>query len=157
MNLAEKKPRELSRMPAEELAKLDQIAAKQLAQAKALRALVDSALELKYADRARRSMFLRNQLTGTVHVDDGDFDVTVTFPKKVSWAPEPFRKAIDKLQRRIADWHRYVAVEYSLPEKNWSVMPEDLQKIFAEAREEGVGKVRISLARRARPADLKAA
>lgn len=157
MNVADMKPRELSRLPIEDLAALDAEAARQLAHAKALRGAVDAALELKYAATARRQLFIRSQTSGTVHVDDGDFDVTVTFPKKVDWEPGAFRKALEKLQRKFADWHRFIVVEHALPEVNWSAMPEDLQKLFADARKEGVGKLRFRLTRKAKPELTKAA
>jgi hypothetical protein len=153
MTVADLKPREMARWPVEKLAEWDEAASKRVAEAKALRALVDSALELRYADKARRVLFVKDQTSGTAHVDDGDFDVTVTFPKKINWKPQAFRKAIEKLQKKIADWHKYIAVEYQLPERNWSAMPEDLQQIFAEAREESVGKLRFTLSRKARPAE----
>lgn len=152
MNVADLKPRDMSRWPVDKLAEWDEAAAQRLAEAKALRGLVDAALELKYADKARRQLFLQDRTTGTAHVEDGEFDVTVTLPKKVNWKPEPFRKAIDALKKKIDDWHKYVALEYSLPERNWSAMPEPLQNIFADAREEGVGKPRIALTRKAKPA-----
>lgn len=141
--------RALARLPLDELATLDERTAKQLDHAKQSRAMLDAALELRFGRKATAQLFARSQTTGTAHLEEDGFAIRVEVPKKVIWDAEPFAGAIERLQKKIGDWRKYVVVRYELSETSWKAMPPALQKLFAAARQVERGKPRITLRRKA--------
>lgn len=136
----------LADQPAEALFKLMTDASDQHTKARAIVEHINSALDFKYSDRARRLRLEAGKDTGVVHFDDGHVRITAELPKKVEWD----QKRLAELTQRIAangdDPRQYMEITYRVSETKFNAWPETLKTAFEAARTVKVGKPAFRLA-----------
>lgn len=101
------------------------------------------AFEARYAAKASAALLADGRDTGTVHLTDGRFDVTVTRPKKISWDAEKLRAALDTLPPE--DARHYAKVDIKVDERKFAAAPPAIQELLTPARTVSTGKVTYAL------------
>ena len=139
-------PAELALQSADALFEIKNSAATQLTKAKTLSAHIDSALDLKYTERARQLRMTAGKDTGIVHFDDGAVRITADLTKKVDWD----QKQLAAIFRRIADSGdnpaEFIETSYHVTETKFNAWNQSLKDAFIPARTVKTGKPDFRLA-----------
>lgn len=141
-------------MPASQLAELDakalchlkSRAAERLLAAKAEVEHLDHALELKYAEPAKRLRLAQGKDSGIVHFDDGDVRITADLPKKVEWDQAQLAALVARITAAGENPAQYVEISYRVSETKFNAWPESLRSQFIPARTLKAGKPAYRLA-----------
>lgn len=136
---------DIAELTAEELALLQDEAAVELASAKAVRELLDRALQNKYGERARAARQLEGKDTGTVRFDDGTVTVVADLPKKVDWDQYELAKLVERIRENGEDPADYVEITFKVPERRFTAWPAAIQDAFRPARTFRTGKEAFQL------------
>ena len=96
--------------------------------------LVQAGLELRYADEARAQLLTKGQDTGTTHILDGDFDITVEIGKDVKYEPKGLTELVAKIEATGGDPREYVEIKYSVSEAKFKAWPQTLRAPFEALR-----------------------
>ena len=110
---------------------------------------LEGGITTRYGERARAA-FAPKGGTGTVHVEDDDYDITVNADKKVEWDSDGLLKVLDAMDPALAK--HYAKLEASIPEAKYKNVPPDIQKEFAPFRTVKPGKWKFSLKKREKEA-----
>ncbi len=119
---------------------LENVAARQrfLSDAKSelatLAAMLQTGLEMRYADEARAQLLAKGQDTGTTHIQDGDFDITVEIGKDVKWETKGLTELVAKIEATGSDPREYVEIKYSVSEAKFTAWPQTLRAPFEALR-----------------------
>jgi hypothetical protein len=136
------------KLPTEQIALLADdlvVANKELkAQGAALLVLLDR----RYGARAQAKRHEEKKDTGTVRLDDGDFEIAAGLPKNVSWSQPLLASLWEKIRESGDDPGQYIDVEYSMPEDRYSALPEHLRRPFESARTVKTGKPTYKIERK---------
>lgn len=101
------------------------------------------ALTMRYAGRASEALLAEGKDTGTVHLDDGRFDITVTRPKRVKWDDKKLRDALNMLDPEEA---RHLAkVTVAVDERKFTAASPRIQAMLSDARTVEVGKLAFAI------------
>lgn len=103
-------------------------------------------LETRYGAKATEALLADDKDTGTVHLTDGAYDVTVTRPKRVKWDDKVLREKLEQLDPE--DARHYAKVSVSIDERKFQAAPPAVQKILRGARTVETGKPKFSLAKK---------
>lgn len=138
---------ELDGLPPSVLADLDwQLAEENTVNQRRRKALHD-AFERRYAARASTLLRAEGRDTGTVHVTDGDYSVTVTRPKRVKWNQNALQDVLARLSPETA---RHIAsVEIKIDERRYEALMERDKDALRAARTVETGKATYALSERA--------
>ena len=121
-------------LPLENVAALQRFIAEAKSELATLANLVQAGLELRYADEARAQLLAKDQDTGTTHILDGDFDITVEIGKDVKWEPKGLTDVVAKIEATGGDPREYVEVKYSVSEAKFKAWPQTLRAPFEALR-----------------------
>ncbi len=121
-------------LPLENVAALLRFIAEAKSELGTLSNLVQAGLELRYADAARAQLLAKGQDTGTTHIQDGDFDITVEIGKDVKWEPKSLSELVAKIQASGSDPREYVEIKYSVSEAKFKAWPQTLRAPFEALR-----------------------
>lgn len=144
----------LDRMEVGEIAELDPatldalqtLCADELVAARRRDNNLHKAFTMRYGARASEALLADGRDTGTVHFDDGRFEVTVTRPKRVKWDDAKLRAALDTLDPEDA---RHIAkIEVKVDERKFSAASPKIQRILSDARTVEIGKPSYALEER---------
>lgn len=144
----------LDKMDAGDLAKLDAetldalfwLVNEEATVAKRHEKRLHDALEGRYAKQASEALLADGRDTGTIHLIDGGFDVTVNRPKRVKWDDTKLRAALDTLD---PDEARHLAkVEVKVDERKFAAASPRVQALLSDARTVETGKATYALARK---------
>jgi hypothetical protein len=138
--------RELADLASDSLFQVKSDAADLLAIAKALVEHIDSALDLKYVDRAHQLRLAANKDTGIVHFDDGNVHVTADLPKKVEWDQKQLAELVARIAAAGDNPAEFVETTYRVSETKYQAWQESLRSQFTPARTVKVGKASYRLA-----------
>jgi hypothetical protein len=130
--LPETPPGVLDHLPADVLANLMAAAEQETARASQLIAILHGVMVRRYAQGING--------TGTHHRPDGDYDVTITVPKRVEWEQARLASAIEVLRAQGEDPAEYVETKLSVKEGKYNAWPASLQMMFEPARTVKAGK-----------------
>ncbi len=136
----------LADQPADVLFNIKNAMADLLTTAKAAADHVDGALELKYADRARRLRLDAGKDTGVVHFDDGRVRITADSRKKVDWDQARLADITRRIVANGDDPAQYVEITYRVSEAKFTAWPQSLKDAFIPARTVKTGKASFRLA-----------
>jgi hypothetical protein len=100
----------------------------------ALANLVQAGLELRYGDAAKAQLLAQGKDTGTTHIQDGDFDVTVEIGKEVKWEPKGLAELVARIEASGGDPREYVDIKYSVSEAKFKAWPPSLRAPFEALR-----------------------
>lgn len=137
---------ELAALSPEELASLHAEADQALRDAKAVSDWMSAAIELRYADAARRQLVVEGRESGTVRIPDQGFIAVAELPKKVTWDQRALRRALDQMGDDEAQ--HYAKVALSVEERKFSAAPPAIRALLEPARQIATGKLRVSLERK---------
>ena len=121
-------------LPLENVAALQRFIAEAKSELATLAAMVQTGLEMRYADAARAQLLAQGKDTGTTHLQDGDFDITVEIGKDVKWEPKGLTELVAKIQASGSDPREYVEIKYSVSEAKFKAWPQTLRAPFEALR-----------------------
>jgi hypothetical protein len=138
---------DIAALPAEQLALLQDEAADALRRAKTICDWLDSAIALKYGDRAHATRQAAGKDTGTIRLADGDVTVIADLPKKIEWDQAQLTMLVERIRAGGEDPAEYVSIELKVSERAFTAWPESIRQLFAPARTVRTGKptFRLSL------------
>ncbi len=137
---------DIADLPPDVLNDLHWLVGDELVKARSRENKLHQAFEARYSAKAGEALLADGRDTGTVHLADGAFDVTVTRPKKVEWSQSELRAALDALPP--VDAAHYATLKISIDERKFAAAPPAVQAVFAKARTVKTGKATYALSRR---------
>ena len=87
----------IAELPPDVLNDLHWLVSDELVKARSRENKLHQAFDARYSAQASKALLADGRDTGTVHLTDGRFDVTVTRPKRVKWDDTKLREALDQL------------------------------------------------------------
>lgn len=137
---------DIDALPPQVLADLDWLLAEEDTVLKRRRKALHDAFERRYAGRASNALHADGRDTGTVHLHDGTYEVTVTRPKRVKWDQARLRAALDALHPEVA---RHLAkVEIKIDERRFDALMADDKAKLMPARTVETSKATYALSER---------
>ncbi len=121
-------------LPLENVAALQRFISDAKSELGTLSNMLQIGLEMRYADAAKAQLFAKGQDTGTTHILDGDFDITVEVGKDVKWEPKGLADLVAKIEATGGDPREYVEVKYSVSEAKFKAWPQTLRAPFEALR-----------------------
>ena len=118
----------------------------QLTKAKTIAEHIDSALDMKYAQRAQILRLAAGKDTGVVHFDDGRVRITADLPKKIEWDQKQLTDIVRRITASGEDPKQYVEIKYRVSETKFNAWPEVFRSTFSPARTLKTGKPDFRLA-----------
>lgn len=135
----------LAGFSAEVLCQLQAGASERLKAEKHIADLIDQAIDLKFAERARALRLSEGKDTGIVHFDEGQIHISADLPKKTEWN----QALLAEMARRIAaagdNPSQYIDVSYRVSETKYLAWPDHLRNQFQPARTVKTGKATYRL------------
>ena len=96
--------------------------------------MVQTGLEMRYADAARAQLLAKGQDTGTTHLQDAGYDVTVEIGKDVKYEAKGLTELVAKIEATGGDPSEYVEIKYSVSEAKFKAWPQTLRAPFEALR-----------------------
>lgn len=137
---------EIANLPPDVLNDLHWKIGEELVRARRRENTLHLAFEVRYAGKAGEALLADGRDTGTVHLTDGRFDVTVTRPKKITWDQKALVAALDTFDTDTA--RHYAKTAFSVEERKFVAAPPQIQQALAAARTVSVGKATYALSER---------
>lgn len=138
-------PDQIDELPPGTLADLQELLAQELTAFNQHAATLHAAFERRYSAKAAAARLAAGKDTGAVHLVDGEYDITVTAPKKVTWDQAALKNALNELPEGLA--HHYAKVVVAVEERKFEAAAPDIRKVLAPARTVSTGKTVYSLSR----------
>lgn len=101
---------------------------------KAAQAEVQKTLTGRFAERARLQLLADGRDTGTTHIQDDEFDITVEIGKDVKWDQTKLPAIWDRIAASGDDPRQYIEVKYSVSETKFKAWPQTLRAPFDALR-----------------------
>ena len=136
---------EIAQLPAEHLALLQEDAAAALEAAKRLKEWIDSAIALRFADRAQALRREAGKDTGTVRFEQDGVTVVADLPKKIEWEQRLIADVVERIRAAGDDPGQYVDIAIKVPERKYAAWPGNIRAAFAPARTVKTGKQTFKL------------
>jgi hypothetical protein len=128
----------ISELPIDQLELLVSEAKAFLSDAAATLKKIDGALAIRFNDRAAGSLREDGRDTGTVRLDEGDYEVVATLPKRVKWDQNKLQDLLDQLPSSVAK--TLVKVEIKIDERAYLGLPAHHKAALVAARTVETGK-----------------
>ena len=107
--------------------------------------LHESAIALKYTDRAVMARMEASKDTGTVRFDDGAVTVIADLPKRVDWDQAQLAQLVERISAAGDDPTEYVDVSFKVAERKYAAWPESIRQTFEPARTVRTGALKVKL------------
>lgn len=117
---------------------------KQLAELKKRKVVLEDAIIDNFAEKFNDLLSQKPEPFGAANVVFGEFDMTYTSPKKVTWDQAELAKLHKKISEH-EDASVYIKTEYSVSETAYKNWPEDIKAAFLPARSVSNGKSTIEI------------
>lgn len=137
-SLSELTPLEVADLPSGVLADLQSELADAAKDIRDKKATFDAGLEHKYLETAKAQLLSSGNDTGTTHIDDGGFDVSVALPKKISWDQSVLIEIFNAMEPAEAE--HYAKASYKVDERKYDAAPPSIRSRLSEARTLDTGK-----------------
>lgn len=137
---------ELASLSPEELANLQAEADQRVKDAKAVADWMSAAIELRYADAARRQLTVEGRESGTVRIPDAGYVAVAEVAKKITWDQKALRRAFDQMTEDEA--LHYAKVALSVEERKFTASPPAIRALLEPARQVQTGKLKVVLERK---------
>ena len=121
-------------LPLTHVADLKRFEAAAKSELAALSNMIQAGLDMRYGEQAKAQMLAENKDTGTTHVIDGDFDVTVEVSKDVSWDQKALQAIWSRMVAAGQDPTEFITAKYSVSESRFKAWPEVFRQPFMAAR-----------------------
>ena len=136
---------EIVALPSEELARLQKDADEALRKARAMVAWLDSALLMKYAERAKAARLDAGKDFGATRFADGEVTIVAELPKRVDWDQHELGQLVERIKGEGDDPREYVEVSLKVSERKYTSWPLHIRKLFEPARTVRAGAQSFSL------------
>ncbi|MBF0453888.1 MAG: hypothetical protein HQL72_03600 [Magnetococcales bacterium] len=136
---------QIAALNANQLARLQADAIKQIGSAKLTKDLLDGVLNHKYGEQAAGCRHIQGKDFGTVRFEDGDITVISDLPKKPVWDQKQLSSIVQKIQEAGDNPDEYVATEFKVSESKFNAWPEHIRSTFEPARTLKAGKAVFKL------------
>ena len=136
---------EIIALPADHLAMVQADAREALDGAKRMHDWIESAIRLRYEQRAIAARGATGKDTGTVRFEDGDVTVIADLPKKVEWDQDKLAAVVERIRAAGDNPTEYVEVTYKVAERAYTAWPTHIRDAFAPARTVRVGRPTFKL------------
>ncbi|WP_211110563.1 hypothetical protein [Acuticoccus mangrovi] len=138
---------EIAALPAEDLALLQDEATTAFDAAKRTKEWVESAIAMRFAERANAARLDDGKDTGTVRFEDGAVTIVADLPKRVDWDQSALGEIVERIRSAGEDPVDYVETTFKVPERRYAAWPPAIAKTFEPARTVRTGKqtFRLSL------------
>ena len=128
-------------LPVEDLVRLQEDIDSWITETKDWKGLLDSALDIRFRQRARNVRISHGKDTGTVHFGDGPVTITANLPKRVKWDQDRLASIIETIRHEWReDPSQYVKTELKVSEAAYAAWPEVIRERFRPARTVATGK-----------------
>jgi len=127
-------------LPAEHLALLQSDAREAADAAKRMQAWIESAIALRYQQRAIAARGMAGKDTGTVRFQDGSVEVTAELSKKVEWDQARLARLAEEIRTGGENPLDYLEIAFKVPERAYTAWPERIRKAFEPARTVQTGR-----------------
>lgn len=131
---------EVSALPVDQIAMLDDEAKELEATAKSRKAKLHAAKAERFGGRAQAMRQEMNKTTGVVHLIDGDYSTKCDQPPNVEWDQARLAEGVEVIRGWGEDITEYVDVTYKIPETRYKGWPTKIRKVFEPARTLGFKK-----------------
>jgi len=121
-------------LPLENVAALQRFISDAKSELATLAAMVQTGLEMRYADAAKAQLLATGRDTGTVHLKDAGYDITVEIGKDVKYEPKGIADLVAKIKATGGDPSEYVEIKYSVSEAKFKAWPQTLRAPFEALR-----------------------
>jgi hypothetical protein len=132
-------PGVLDALPIEVLVNLKEQADAHLAHVSQMQAILHGVFERRYAAGLNGP--------GTVHRQDGGYDIKVTLPKRVDWCPKKLAAAVETIKGWGENPAEYVETKISVAERKYDAWPSAIRDLFEPARTVKTGKAQFAVTR----------
>ena len=132
-------------LPAEHLALLQSDAREAADAAKRMQAWIESAIALRYQQRAIAARGMAGKDTGTVRFQDGSVEITAELSKKIDWDQDKLTRLADEIHAGGENPRDYLEITFKVPERAYTAWPERTRKAFEPARIVHVGRTTYRL------------
>ncbi|MCA3277219.1 MAG: hypothetical protein ING26_17030 [Roseomonas sp.] len=127
-------------LPAEHLALLQSDAREAADAAKRMQAWIESAIGLRYQQRAIAARGMAGKDTGTVRFQDGSVEVTAELSKKIEWDQARLARLAEEIRTDGENPLDYLEIAFKVPERAYTAWPERIRKAFEPARTVQTGR-----------------
>lgn len=131
---------ELAALPADQLSLLQEEVEGALQSARRCKEWLESALALRYAERAGELRRDQGKDSGTVRFEDGPVTVVSELPKKVDWDQVKLAALAERISSEGEDPAEYLEVAFKVPERRYAAWPMHIRSVFEGARTVRTGK-----------------
>ncbi|MDP1524181.1 MAG: hypothetical protein Q8M20_00085 [Rhodocyclaceae bacterium] len=100
----------------------------------ALSNMIQTGLDMRYGEQAKAQLLAENKDTGTTHVVDGNFDVTVEVSKDVTWDQKALQAIWNRMVAAGQDPTEFITAKYNVSESRFKAWPEVFRQPFMAAR-----------------------
>lgn len=121
-------------LPLENVSALQRFLVEARSELATLAAMVQTGLEMRYVEQAKAQLLATGRDTGTVHLEDAGYDITVEVGKDVKWGAKGLAELVAKIEATGGDAREYVEIKYSVSEAKFKAWPQTLRAPFEALR-----------------------
>ena len=88
----------------------------------------------RFGEQAKAQLLADGKDTGTTHLQDDGFDITVEIGKDVKYEPKGLAELVAKIEATGSDPREYVEIKYSVSEAKFKAWPQSLRAPFEALR-----------------------
>ena len=121
-------------LPLDNVADLQRFIADAKSELATLTNRVQTGMELRYGEQAKAQLLADGKDTGTTHIQDADFDITVEIGKEAKYDPKGLAELVAKIEATGGDPREYVEIKYSVSEAKFKAWPQSLRAPFEALR-----------------------
>ena len=121
-------------LPLDNVADLQRFIADAKSELATLTNRVQTGMELRYGEQAKAQLLADGKDTGTTHIQDADFDITVEIGKEAKYDPKGLAELVAKIEATGSDPREYVEIKYSVSEAKFKAWPQSLRAPFEALR-----------------------
>ena len=121
-------------LPLDNVADLQRFIADAKSELATLTNRVQTGMELRYGEQAKAQLLADGKDTGTTHIQDADFDITVEIGKEAKYDPKGLAELVAKIEATGSDPREYVEIKYSVSEAKFKAWPQTLRAPFEALR-----------------------
>ena len=121
-------------LPLENVAALQRFITDAKSELATLNNVVQLGMELRYSEQAKAQLMAKGQDTGTTHILDAGYDITVEVGKETKYEPKGLADLVAKIEATGGDPREYVEIKYSVSEAKFKAWPQTLRAPFEALR-----------------------
>jgi hypothetical protein len=138
---------ELAKSAIADLYRLHGEAKTNLEGARRLKEWIESAIALKYEEKAKAKRLRFVKDTGIIHLEDNGFKVSCDVAKKVEWDQQKLAKIASDIMTSGGNLDDYIEIHYNVSERTYNSWSEPLRNVFNSARSVRLGRPTYKLVR----------